>query len=73
VNALEDGIEGDDPTYLTYHMMDWSVIRQVPSEDRCVACGRAMLRVDAVRNKAGKAYEGWVCHPCRSLTWVRAD
>jgi uncharacterized protein with PIN domain len=54
-------------------MMNWAAVHQTPSEDRCVACGSTLFKVDQVRNKAGNAYEGWVCHSCKSLFWVRSD
>ena len=68
---MEDSIDGDDPSYRTYHMMDWDAIHQTRLEDRCVACGRFMIAVDFVRNKPGASYEGRVCHHCKTIIWVR--
>jgi len=70
---MEGSFDGDDPNYLTYYMMNWDVVHQNPSVDSCVTCGRTMLKVDSVRNKAGIAYEGRVCHSCKVLFWVRKD
>jgi len=67
---MEDSIDGDDPIYLTYYMIDWNTINQSPSGDSCVACGGTMLKIAPVRNKAGRAYEGRVCHSCKTLLWV---
>jgi hypothetical protein len=70
---MEDSIDNDDPSYRTYYMMNWDAVKQSPSWVTCVACGRAMLKVDPVRNKAGVAFEGRVCHSCKVLFWVRKD
>jgi uncharacterized protein with PIN domain len=62
-----------DPVYLTYYMMDWNKVKTSASEDRCVACGGPMLRVEPVTSNRGVAYEGRVCHDCKSLFWIKKD
>lgn len=68
---MEDIIANDDPTYRTYHSIDWKDARQAPSETRCVACGAPMLKLDPIRNKAGASYEGLVCHECKVVFWLK--
>jgi hypothetical protein len=70
---MEDDFDAEDPNHRTYHMVDWSVTHQSPSNDSCVVCARPMRAVDPIRNKAGIAYEGRVCHSCKVVFWVRKD
>lgn len=62
-----------DLIYWTYHMMDWTKVKQVQSDQRCTECGRPMKDVEPVRDQRGRTYEGLVCHNCKRVLWVRRD
>ena len=65
--------DAGDLIFQTYYMMDWGKVRQSPCEDRCVTCGRPMLKVEPIRDKNGLVYEGRVCHSCKSVFWLKED
>jgi len=52
-------------------MMDWSKVSQKPSHTRCLSCGGAMMRVEAVKDKKGVIFDGLVCHNCKTVLWTR--
>jgi len=62
-----------DLIYWTYHMLDWSRVKQKPSGKMCVECGREMERVEDVTDSKGFKYEGLVCHHCKRVLWMRLD
>ena len=59
------------PLFLTYFMMDWGKVSQVPSTTKCFSCGEPMMSVEAIRDKKGALFEGIVCHKCKTLLWTR--
>ena len=63
--------DAGDLIFQTYYMMDWMKAVQTPSEDRCVTCGRPMMKVESVRDRRGASYEGRVCHGCKALFWLK--
>ena len=60
-----------DLIYYTYYMVDWDRVKQVPSSEVCVRCRGKMYHVDGMRDKKGQAYEGTVCHTCKTVLWVK--
>jgi uncharacterized protein with PIN domain len=61
-----------DLVYWTYYMIDWKKVDQTPSEQRCVQCGGKMHKVEPVADPKGRSYDGFVCHNCKRVIWVRA-
>lgn len=59
--------------YYGYFMMDWGKVSQGPSATKCLSCGGEMMSVEPVRDKKGLAYDGLVCHNCKTLLWTRKD
>jgi hypothetical protein len=59
--------------FRTYHMMDWKVVPQTASDKLCVSCGGAMEKADPVRDKKGLVYDGFVCHRCKVVFWLKRD
>lgn len=60
------------PMWLTYHMVDWKKVRQEEAEQKCTLCGRPLMRTEKVTDGRGPAYEGYVCHADRQVTWVKS-
>jgi uncharacterized protein with PIN domain len=60
-----------DLIYFTYYMLNWSSVKQIRSEDRCVTCGEPLNRLEIARDKKGQEYEGTVCHRCKTVLWVK--
>jgi hypothetical protein len=54
-------------------MMDWKTVSQSPSDNSCVACGGSMNRVEPIKDKKGRVYEGIVCHACKAVFWLKRD
>jgi hypothetical protein len=63
--------DAGDLLFQTYYMLGWTGIKQGKSDDACLACGRAMLEVEEVRDKKGLVYTGRVCHECKRVFWIR--
>lgn len=61
------------PMWLTYFMVNWSVVRQYDSDQRCTECGRAMKKTEPFTYGEGSGYEGYVCHADKRVTWVRVS
>jgi len=61
-----------DLIHYTYYMLDWNSVKQIQSsDDRCTTCGGPLNRLEIVRDKKGKEFEGIVCHRCKTVLWVR--
>lgn len=56
---------------MTYYMMDWKKVAQIPSETLCATCGGSMMRVEPIKDKKGMVYDGLVCHKDKILLWAR--
>jgi len=59
--------------FQTYYMLDWSKLQLTDSDHACVTCGRKMKKVEPVRDKKGLVYDGFVCHDCKTVLWLRRD
>lgn len=59
------------PMFLTYFMMKWDEVGQTPSDQKCTECGRAMMKTEAITDKDGRAFVGYVCHSDKRVTWLR--
>jgi len=57
----------------TYYMIDWRTTPETAAEKHCITCGGAMMKVGPVRDKKGLVYEGFVCHGCKSIFWLKRD
>jgi hypothetical protein len=57
--------------YYTYYMMHWETLSQEPSETKCLACGRAMMKIEPVIDKKGVIFDGIVCHSCKTVLWAK--
>jgi len=62
-----------DLIYYTYYMVDWGKVEQRPSSRKCLQCGSVMKEVEPVRDSKGATYDGFVCHSCKQVLWVKAD
>lgn len=66
------GMKSDiSPMWLTYHMVKWEEIAETESDQRCTVCGKPLNKTEAVTDKEGRAFEGYVCHQDKSVTWVK--
>ena len=45
--------DAGDLIFQTYYMVDWGKVGQSPSEDKCVSCGRPMMKVEPFRDRKG--------------------
>lgn len=63
--------DASDLVYYTYFMLDWTKVRQAPSETTCVSCGGPMLEVGPVTDRRGRTCDGRVCHHCKTVLWIR--
>jgi hypothetical protein len=61
------------PMFLTYFMVNWDQMKQHESDQKCTDCSQTMLRTEAVVDQKGQAYEGYVCHKDKRVTWVRVS
>ena len=61
--------DSHDLIFKTYFMVDWNKVKQAPSDDACVRCGRPMLKVEPLVAD----YGGRVCHNCKVVFWVKGD
>ena len=59
--------------FQTYHMLDWSKVHQTDSDRPCITCGRNMKKVEPFRDKKGLVYDGFVCHNCKRVFWLKRD
>ena len=59
------------PLYLTYFMVKWDGVSQIQSDQNCTICGKPLLQTEAMIDEKGVAYEGFVCHSDKQVTWVR--
>lgn len=57
--------------WLTYYMVKWGEIGEKESDQKCTLCGKPLRRTEAVTDKEGRTFEGYVCHRDKSVTWVR--
>ncbi len=60
------------PMFLTYFMVKWDEVSQEPSGLACADCGRPLQRTEKFTDEKGLSYEGFVCHPDKRVTWVKA-
>jgi hypothetical protein len=60
------------PMWLTYFMVKWDDVQQQVSDQKCTLCGRLLSRTEFIEDEKGQKYEGYVCHPDKQVTWVRA-
>lgn len=61
----------DELIFYTYYMIDWEKEEQKDSDDKCLQCGGAMKHVIATDGKV--SYDGYVCHNCKRIVWVKVD
>jgi len=59
------------PMWLTYFMMHWDEVKQEKSDQKCTVCGKPMMKTEAITDEKGRRYEGFVCHPDKTVTWVK--
>lgn len=59
------------PMFLTYHMMKWEEVDQTPSDQRCNQCGGAMMKTEAVTDREGRSFVGFVCHRDKQVIWLK--
>jgi hypothetical protein len=52
-------------------MVDWKAIGQYDTEQKCTQCGMPMKRTEEVTDGRSPAYEGYVCHRDKQVTWVK--
>jgi len=62
-----------DLVFWTYHMIDWKKVRQSPSDQKCVQCGGQLIEVEPVSDSKGRNYDGFVCHACKRVIWVKTE
>ena len=60
------------PMWLTYYMVKWNEVKQAESDQRCTSCGRPLTKTEPFVDEKGLSYDGYVCHPEKSVTWVRS-
>ena len=60
------------PMWLTYYMVKWEDVQQEQSDQKCTVCGQPLSRTEKVTDDKGTAYEGYVCHADKQVTWVKA-
>ena len=61
-----------DLIFMTYFMLDWSKVKQTPSEVKCADCGDPMSLGEPAIDSKGARYDGYVCHRDKRLIWVKA-
>jgi hypothetical protein len=61
------------PMWLTYFMVKWDEVQQQVSDQKCTRCGRFLSKSEFFEDEKGQKYEGYVCHPDKQVTWVKAD
>ncbi|HZW85594.1 MAG TPA: hypothetical protein VFE91_06830 [Nitrososphaerales archaeon] len=64
--------DSGDLIYWTYFMVDWSKVKQEPSDVRCTECGDKMAKAEPAVDSKGRKYDGYVCHKDKKLIWVKA-
>jgi hypothetical protein len=57
--------------FRTYYMMDWSKVKQSQSDQSCVTCGGRMMKAEPFTDKKGLEYDGFVCHACKTVFWLK--
>jgi hypothetical protein len=60
------------PMWLTYFMVKWGDVKQEASDQKCTICGKLLKRTEKFEDSKGLAYEGYVCHTDKQVTWLRA-
>jgi len=60
------------PMHMTYFMMNWDEVKQIPSDQECSQCGRIMNLVEPPLSYKGQKYDGYVCHTDKRVFWVKA-
>lgn len=57
--------------FRTYYMMDWSKVEQTETDQACVTCGRILKKAEPFVDRKGLAYDGFVCHNCKTVFWMK--
>ncbi len=65
--------KASDLIFWTYFMIDWTKVKQTPSDQKCTECGGMMNTSEAAVDSDGHRYDGYVCHTDKRLIWVKAD
>ncbi len=58
--------------WLTYYMVKWEEVKQYETDQECTECRRLLKRTEPFTDQKGMSYEGYVCHPDKRVTWVKA-
>jgi hypothetical protein len=61
-----------DLIYWTYFMIDWSKVKQLPSDQPCAQCGALMAKGEQAEDSRGQRYDCYVCHTDKRVVWVKA-
>jgi len=61
-----------DLIYLTYYMIDWKKIVQVPSDQNCTECGQPMRKGEQAVDSKGNRFDCYVCHGDKRVIWLKA-
>ena len=64
--------DSGDLIYWTYYMVDWSKVKEEPSDIPCTECGAMMAKAEPAVDSRGLRYDGYVCHKDKKLIWVRS-
>jgi formylmethanofuran dehydrogenase subunit E len=64
--------DGGELIYMTYYMVDWTKVKQEPSDVRCADCGEPMNLAEPAVDAKGQKYDCYVCHKDRRVVWVRS-
>lgn len=74
VDRDKDGLKTTvSPLYLSYFMLDWESIAQVPTAIKCMTCMNPMSKAEPVRDGKDASFDGLVCHRCKTVIWSRRD
>lgn len=57
--------------FQTYYMLDWSRVPQENSDQTCLTCAGGMNKTEPFHDKRGLVYDGFVCHNCKTVFWVK--
>ena len=60
------------PMWLTYFMVKWKDVKLYETDQKCTECGEPMVRTEPFTDSKGRSYEGYVCHPDKRVTWLKA-
>jgi hypothetical protein len=60
------------PMFLTYFMVKWEDVEQHVTDQKCTECGNPLVKTEVFEYERGQSFEGYVCHPDKRVTWVKA-